>query len=45
MVNTKEQPSYSKVYVKTGDHPLVRKEWNRLREVACKEKSTPINAG
>ena len=41
----KNNATFSNVYVKTDDHPLVRKEWNRLREVARKEKSAPINAG
>ena len=41
----KSNATFSNVYVKTDDHPLVRKEWNRLREVARKEKSAPINAG
>ena len=39
----KNNATFSKVFVKTDDHPLVRKEWNRLREVARKEKSAPIN--
>lgn len=39
----KNDATFSSVYVKKDEHPLVRKEWNRLREVARKEKSAPIN--
>ena len=41
----KNDATFSNVYVKKDEHPLVRKEWNRLREVARKEKSAPINVG
>ena len=36
---------YKKVFVKREQHPLVRKEWNRLRAVLKRERDAPINAG
>ena len=47
LTNTKElknHASYSKVYIKRDEHPLIRQEWKRLRAVARKEKAAPINA-
>ena len=35
--------TYGRVYVKKDQHPEVRKEWNRLREVEKLEKSRPEN--
>ena len=36
---------YKRVFVKKDQHPLVRKEWNRLREVLKREREAPINVG
>ena len=41
----KDSPVYRKVYIKKDEHPLVRKEWNRLRELVHKEKNSPTNQG
>ena len=41
----KNNATFAKVYVKKDEHPLVRKEWSRLRAVARKEKAAPINVG
>lgn len=43
--NLKEKNEFKNVYIKRDEHPLVRKEWRRLREFARKEKEAPINAG
>ena len=40
----KDHATYSRVYLKRDEHPLVRQEWKRLREVARKERAAPINA-
>lgn len=36
---------FSRIFVKKGVHPGVRKEWQRLREVEVKEKERPEIAG
>ena len=36
---------YEKVYVKCDTHPLIRKEWSRLRALVKVEKEAPINVG
>ena len=41
----KENNAFRKVYLKRDEHPLIRKEWNRLRTFAKKEKDAPINVG
>ena len=41
----KDNHEYSRVFIKRDQHPLIRKEWNRLREFAKKEKVAPINVG
>ena len=41
----KNNETFSKVYIKKDEHPLVRKEWNRLRDYARTEKAAPINEG
>ena len=43
--NLKEKNDFRNVYIKRDEHPLVRKEWRRLREFARKEKAAPINVG
>ena len=37
--------SYEKVYVKKDIHPLIRKEFNRLKEVEKRERDKPENQG
>ena len=39
----KQNNTFSKVYLKKDEHPLIRKEWNRLRAFAKTEKAAPIN--
>ena len=41
----KQNNVFEKVYLKKDEHPLIRKEWNRLRIFARKEKAAPINIG
>ena len=41
--NLKEKNEFKNVYIKKDEHPLVRKEWRRLRDFARKEKTAPIN--
>ena len=41
----KDNEQYGRVFIKRDQHPLIRKEWNRLREFAKKEKAAPINVG
>ena len=41
----KDNELYGRVYVKRDQHPLIRKEWNRLREFAKKENVAPMNVG
>ena len=36
---------YKKVYVKRDTHPMVRKEWARLRSLVKTEKEAPVNIG
>ena len=36
---------YKTVYVKRDSHPLVRKEWKRLRDLVKIEKEAPMNVG
>ena len=43
--NLKKSSDFKKVYIKKDEHPLVRKEWRRLRDFARKEKAAPINVG
>ena len=44
-LNLKNNPTFGRVYIKRDQHPLIRKEWNRLREFAKREKNAPINVG
>ena len=39
----KDNNDFNRVYIKKDEHPLVRKEWNRLRAFARTEKAAPIN--
>ena len=41
--NLKDKNEFRNVYIKRDEHPLVRKEWRRLREFARKERAAPIN--
>ena len=41
----KDHEQYGRVFIKRDQHPLIRKEWNRLREFAKKEKAAPLNVG
>ena len=41
----KDTENYESVYVKRDEHPLIRKEWGRLRGIARTEKNAPINQG
>ena len=36
---------FKRIYVKKDIHPLVRKEWKRLRDVVTTEKEKPTNQG
>ena len=38
----KDNELYGRVYVKRDQHPLIRKEWNRLCEFAKKERVAPL---
>ena len=40
-----EVEAYKKVYIKRDTHPLIRKEWGRLRSLVKTEKEAPINQG
>ena len=44
-LNLKNHRTFGRVYIKRDQHPLIRKEWNRLREFAKREKNAPINVG
>ena len=41
----KDNQQYGRVFIKRDQHPLIRKEWNRLRDFARKEKAAPVNVG